>query len=64
MSVDGNGTQGNLIKMQSGMEKGGSGGVVEKHSLASMKETEAKTDNSLNSKKMELLPCINVQTVD
>ena len=64
MSVDGNTTQGKLIKMQNGMEKGRFGGMMEKHSLASLKETQRKKENSLNSKKMELLPCINVQTVD
>jgi hypothetical protein len=63
MSVDGNGTQGNLIKMHNGMDKGRIGWIMEKHSLASMKMAEQETDYSLNSKKMEQLQLINVQTI-
>ncbi len=63
MSVDGNTTQGNLIKMNNGMEKGSIGWVMEKHSLASLKMAEREKDYSLNSKKMELLQFINSLTM-
>ncbi len=55
MSVDGNTTQGNLIKMHRRMEKGSIGKVMEKHSLASGNITQREKDYSLDSKKMELL---------
>ncbi len=55
MSVDGKSSQGKC-KMDSRMDKVSFGFQMHAHSLASLKSWEWKTDNSLSSNKMELLP--------
>jgi hypothetical protein len=62
MWVDGKGTQGNGQQMHSGMEKVRCGWAKHAHSLASGRWTKWKLDNSLSSKKMELLPFLRSPT--